>query len=119
MNDTTRQQIQKLEELKNHKGYGILFIMSRPGDVAFAVSPVPGLREYEIVCASPDGLYDLWKDGNIDKPDLTREEVSDWIRKATPEWLYDDSEVTVEQAELVQAWVLKLRLKYPGPMTVR
>lgn len=111
---TPEEQRRLLVGLKEGGGYGMLFILSRPGDVLFAASPVPELVGYEIVCASPDRKYDIWKDGHIVKPNLEREQVRAWIQTNTPEWLYDDSEPTELQKQLVGTWFDSFMSRYPG-----
>jgi hypothetical protein len=103
-----------LRDLKRGGNYGVLVLLKRAGDVAFAVCPVPDLKDYEIVCASPNRLYDIWKDGHIVKTDMTRRQVKSWIKNNTPKWLYDDSEVTDEHRSLVRSWVCEVLDRYPG-----
>lgn len=112
------EQRRLLLALKDGGGYGLLSIVHRSGDVLFAASPVPELAGYEIVCASPNRKYDIWKEGRIVAPDQDREQVREWIHNNTPEWLYDDSEPTESQLELVAAWVDDFHSRYPGTMTV-
>ena len=112
------EQRRLLLSLKDGGGYGLLSVVHRRGDVLFAASPVPKLVGYEIVCASPQRTYDIWKDGRIVTPDQDREQVREWIKKNTPEWLYDDSETTEAQLELVATWMDAFRSRYPGTMAV-
>ena len=112
------EQRRLLLGLKDGGGYGLLSIVQRRGDVLFAASPVPALAGYEIVCASPNRTYDIWKDGRIVTPDQDREQVRAWIKKNTPEWLYDDSETTEEQKQFVATWLDAFQLRYPGTMVV-
>ncbi len=112
------EQRRMLFSLKDGGGYGILLIVHRAGDVLFAASPVPELVGYEIVCASPNRKYDIWKDGRLLAPDQDREQVKAWIKKNTPEWLYDDSETTEAQKQQVVAWLDAFWLRYPGTVAV-
>ena len=112
------EQRRLLISLKDGGGYGILSIVHRRGDVLFAASPVPALAGYEIVCASPNRKYDIWKDGRLLVPDQDREQVREWIKKNTPAWLYDDSETTEAQKQLVSTWLDAFRSRYPGVMSV-
>lgn len=112
------EQRRRLLSLKDGGGYGILIIVHRRGDVLFAASPVPELVGYEIVCASPERTYDVWKDGRLFSPNQDRAQVRAWITKNTPEWLYDDSETTEAQKQLVFTWLDAFRERYPGVMAV-
>lgn len=103
-----------LRSLKDGGGYGILLIVKQGSDVLFATSPVPELRGYEIVCASPERLYDIWRNGRLVTPAQTKQQVKRWIRDHTPVWLYDDTEVTEAQKILVKLWVEELLQLYPG-----
>ena len=110
------EQYELLKAIKDGGGYGILCIFRRRGDVPFAASPVPKLVGYEIVCAAPERLYDIWKDGRIVAPNQTREQVRTWIHANTPKWLYDDSLLTEKQIRLIAKWVDALRRRYPGTL---
>ena len=110
-NDNEQREL--LKSLKDGGGYGILAILQRPGHVLFAASPVPKLTGYEIVCATPERLYDIWKDGRLVTPSQTRQQIKDWIKQNTPAWLYDDSEVTDTQKKIVAAWVELFAERYP------
>ena len=112
------EQRRLLLGLKDGGGYGILSIVHRRGDVLFAASPVPALAGYEVVCASPERTYDIWKDGHLIAPNQDREQIRAWIKKNTPEWLYDDSETTEAQKQLVFTWLDAFRARYPGTMVV-
>jgi len=112
-------QLMRLLALKNRKGFGMLAIVFRRGDVVFAASPVPRLAGYEIVAASSNGLYDIWKNGKLITPDQTCEQVQDWIHTNTPKWLYDDSDVTERQKALVQSWLVLFNKRYPGVLDIR
>lgn len=112
------EQRRLLLSLKDGGGYGLLSIVYRHGDVLFAASPVPALAGYEIVCASPERTYDIWKDGRLITPNQDREQVKEWIQKNTPKWLYDDSETTDAQKQLVSTWLDAFRACYPGTMAV-
>lgn len=112
------EQRRLLFSLKDGGGYGLLIIVKRRGDVLFAASPVPALAGYEIVCASPERKYDIWKEGRLITPGQDREQIKEWIQKNTPEWLYDDSETTETQLELVATWIDAFRSRYPGAMVV-
>ena len=83
----------------------------------FAASPVPKLTGYEIVCATSERLYDIWKDGRLVTPNQTRQQIKDWIKQNTPVWLYDDSETTEFQKNLVAAWVELFAEMYPPGIT--
>ena len=113
-----KEQRELLMAIKDGGGYGILFILKRPGDTLFAASPVPRLKGYEICCASPERMYDVWKDGTIEIPDQTRKQIREWIRTNTPEWLYDDSEVTADQQIQVKVWVDAFQRRYPRKIVV-
>ena len=113
-----QQQRQRLLRIKEREGYGILMICKRRGDVVFAASPVPALFGCEIVSAAPDVSYDVWKDGDLVTPDLTLDEVHAWIKSNTPRWLYDDSDVAVEQKQLLSKWIDRLFARYPGVITI-
>ena len=115
---TDKVQRERLISLKDGGGYGILCILQQPGGVCFAASPVPALVGYEIVCASPERTYDIWKDGRLVTPNQTHEQIRSFIQENTPEWLYDDSETTPEQTELVVGWLQQFKLRYPGPLAV-
>ena len=108
------EQRERLFALKDRKGYGIIAIIRSPGDVVVAVSLVPELVGYEVVSASPECVYDIWKDGNLITPNQTKEQIQDWLHEHTPEWLYDDSETTDEQKEMVAAWTKDFMRRYPG-----
>ena len=112
---SAREQRKLLLSLKDGGGYGILCIVTPVGfgDVVCAVSPVPDLVGYEVVCASPERLYDIWKDGRLVTPNQTRQQIKDWIKQNTPVWLYDDSETTEFQKNLVAAWTELFFEKYP------
>lgn len=112
------EQRRMLLRLKEGGGYGVLCIIRNRGGVLFAASPVPKLAGYEIVCASPERTYDVWKDGTLVTPNLGITEVKAWIKSNTPAWMYDDSDVTEKQKRLVAKWVLKLRLRYLGSMQI-
>ena len=112
------EQRRLLLALKDGGSYGLLSIVHQRGDVLFAASPVPALVGYEIVCASPECTYDIWKEGRIVTPDQSREQVREWIQKNTPEWLYDDSTPTEAQKQLVSTWLDAFGLRYPGTMAV-
>ena len=120
LNNKTEEDEQRrlLLSLKDGGGYGLLSIVHRRGDVLFAASPVPELAGYEVVCASPERTYDIWKDGRLITPDQDREQIREWIHKNTPEWLYDDSETTEAQKQLVSTWLEAFRSRYPGVMVV-
>ena len=113
-----REQRRLLKSLRDGGGYGIWMIVQRAGDVVFAASPVPKLAGYEIVCASPERLYDIWKDNHLITPQQTKEQIRKWLRENTPSWLYDDTPTTTEQAEIVMAWLEAFRERYPGLITV-
>jgi hypothetical protein len=113
-----QEQRKLLIAIRDGGGYGLLFIVHGLGDVLFAVSPVPNLAGFEICCASPDRLYDVWKDGNITKPDQTREQVREWIRTNTPDWLCDDSKPTDFQKALIEEWVREFTQRYLGQIVV-
>jgi hypothetical protein len=85
-------------------GWGALMVMQPPGDVPMAVSPVPLLRRYQIVCG-PDDLFDVLKDREYHWMDRTLDQIRTWIRENTPEWLYDDGKPTQEQKETFVEWV--------------
>jgi hypothetical protein len=93
-------------------------IVKQGTDILFATSPVPELRGYEIVCASPERLYDIWKDGHLEIPDQTKKQVKRWIREHTPVWLYDDTETTEAQKFLVKSWVEEMLKRYPGTCVI-
>lgn len=112
------EQRRLLFGLKDGGGYGLLCIVKRRGDVLFAASPVPALVGYEIVCASPDRSYDIWKEGRLVTPGQDREQVREWIHKNTPEWLYDDSTPTESQQQLVSTWLDAFASRYPGLVVV-
>lgn len=116
MMPSENQQRDRLFALKDRKGYGILVIIRCRGDVVVAASPVPELVGYEIVAASPECVYDIWKDGNLATPNQTKEQIQDWIHKHTPEWLYDDSTPTKQQKRLVQSWTRDFMRRYPGSL---
>ena len=118
MMPSNSEQRKLLTALKDGGGYGILCIVSPIGfgDTVCAVSPVPDLVGYEVVCASPERLYDIWKDGRLVVPNQTREQIRTWIHANTPKWLYDDSVVTDKQKRLVAKWVDALRRRYPGTL---
>jgi len=107
------EQYELLKAIKDGGGYGILCIFRRRGDVPFAASPVPKLVGYEIVCAAPERLYDIWKDGKLVTPGQTRQQIKDWIKQNTPVWLYDDSETTETQKNLVAGWCESFMERYP------
>lgn len=111
---TRQEQSELLLELRTGGEYGILLILSRPGDVVFAVSPVPKLAGFEICCASPQRLYDIWKDGKLISPDRTRKQIRAWIKENTPVWLYDDSKITEEQMSIVSSWIDAVYSRYTG-----
>jgi hypothetical protein len=113
------EQRKLLYSLREGGGYGILSIVSRRGDVLFAASPVPALTGYEIVCASPDRLYDIWKDGDLVTPNQTREQIRSWVHANTPEWLYDDSTPTEGQKAMLTEWVEAFFRRYPGVLEVK
>ena len=99
------EQHERLQALKDGGEYGILCILRRRGDVLHAASPVPELVGYEIVCAAPERLYDIWKDGVLVTPGQTKQQIKDWIKEKTPVWLYDDSEITDVQRSLAADWL--------------
>lgn len=70
------------------------------------------------VGTSPERTYDIWKDGHLIAPNQDREQIRAWIKKNTPEWLYDDSETTEAQKQLVFTWLDAFRARYPGTMVV-
>lgn len=106
-----KERYERLRALKDGGGYGILCILQRPGDVPFAVSPVPELVGYEI-CAAPEGLYDIWKDGSLVISGQTTQQIKDWIKEKTPVWLCDNSETTEDQKRLVADWVKLFAERY-------
>jgi len=101
---------QGLLRITEGKGYGLLMIVHTPGDVLFAISPVPELIGYEFVFVN--GLYDIWKDNHITSGGMSLSEVRLFIRTRTPVWLYDETEPTKEQLELVREWVEAVAKKY-------
>lgn len=103
---------ERLRKIAQGSGFGLLIIVDRPGDVAFAASPVPDLVGYEFVSASPDGKYDIWKDGGIERPGLTVDEVREFIKNRTPVWLYDDSPVNELDKSLVLTWAKEFENRY-------
>ena len=107
-----KEQCEQLRALKDGGGYGILCILQRPGDVPFAASPVPELVGYEIVCAAPERLYDIWKDGVLVTPGQTKQQIKDWIKEKTPVWLCDASETTEDQKQLVAGWFEQFAERY-------
>ena len=108
----TNAQMNNLRQIQEGGGYGVLVVIARPGDVAFAASPVPELVGYEFVCVSPEHTFDVWKDGAIELANISLAEVKEFIRARTPEWLFDKSAVTEAQQHLLHSWLLKFEHRY-------
>jgi len=112
------EQAKRLMALKDRKGYGVLAIIQAAGDVLVAVSPVPELAGYEIVSATHECAYDIWKDGCIETPNQTKEQIQDWIQSKTPKWVCDESTPTEEQKKQFLSWVHEFQRRYPGVMSL-
>lgn len=102
---TEDQQLQRLHDLmRDSAGWEVCVVLHRCGDTPFLASPAPKLRGYEIVSASPEFVFDIWKrskgyDPRPVKFNLTKAEVAEWLSERTPpeaeflshgkEWLED------------------------------
>lgn len=80
------EQHRRLRELmQDTAGWGAFLFLHRTGDVAFITPIVPALRGYEIVAASPDGTYDVWRDGQeFVESSLSRSEMATWLADRMP-----------------------------------
>jgi hypothetical protein len=110
MKSIKEQRAGLLRLTENGKGFGILIIVSMPGDVLYAESPVPDLRGFEFVFASSESSYDIWKRDRLIHTGLSLEATQNFIRKRTPNWLYDDSELSTDQIQTVKQWTEALCL---------
>jgi hypothetical protein len=57
-------------------------------------------------------MYAIWKKGRQVKFEMSLEEVRQFIYERTPSWLYDESEVTKEQAETFTSWFKAMLQRY-------
>jgi hypothetical protein len=108
VNEREEAELARLERVvKDTAGWSILLYMWPPGDVQFLAPLVPELRGYEIVAADPNGGYDLWREGDLERTDLTLTELSEWLRRSTP----PDDVIIAEGA----GWVEELFAYYGVP----
>ena len=85
----TAEQRRRLQSLcQDTAGWGALLVLSPPGDVSIGVPIAPKLRGYEIVSATDDETYDIWKMGRVRmrlyKTGLKKSEVGAWLAENTP-----------------------------------
>lgn len=69
--------------LEDSAGWGVMVYLQYPGDVPFLAPITPELRGLEIVVDR--GRFDLWRDGDLVRPGLSKAELVEYVQSRTPQ----------------------------------